>query len=383
MLACVSSRRSPPSPPPPSPRKIQSCKTCWVLEINGPDGTPASSTWDFLGYKSCAYEGWSSNPADNPFPNCCAKFAHYLLRDFNSTYSYTSSPYDNDTPAKDLLTVSNLSVTCSKTSLHMCGTVTSDRLGKDLLPYMDPTDNENWMFSMTDTWWGPFDNTDDSCPMAMVNSTARVHTVRPSTGAADASCFPTDSNLPINCGMSTRQELAESYGSPLFPLEKCDASPGATPFKAEPYLEVVRGANVSHDCVQLNLAKPTDPKSACGKASSLNKVSFWLDGDNPELVDYIKQGGVWLRTKDSRGAYQFAKKLSVSWSTKDKSVLYARGLKLKASDFAAKQPQICFAHGNESWENIWVKTKDGLGYLWTALYDSTGTCCPAWYSNRF
>ncbi|KAG2486691.1 hypothetical protein HYH03_014620 [Edaphochlamys debaryana] len=373
----------PPARPPIAPaapgRALETCETCFILDITGPDNTSSSATWNWLSYKSCAYEGWSANTADNMYATCCA-----LAQD--SLAASLTMPFDYDSP--DRLFTANITlagfdtVRCSRTTLRVCGNVTSDLLGADL--WAAAQKSNRWLMDQVLTFHGLFGNTDDSCPMGMWNSTARLTTAMPNSDKPDTTCMPIDATLPLYCGLDKDWNLGNDI--PDFPNSDCVEEMGATPFAVDPYMEVVKdvdladGTKVSLDCIHINVTAPKDESSSCAAVSTLDKVSFWMWDDDANKMMFDR--GVWLRIKNAAGEYEL-KPLTVTWGPTGDNAMFASGLGLSLDDVDTRAPMVCFARDPDAW-GVWeTQPVDGTGFIWTALYDASEKCCPTYYANRF
>ncbi|KAG2486692.1 hypothetical protein HYH03_014621 [Edaphochlamys debaryana] len=297
----------------------------------------------------------------------------YLAKNFDYASDY-ENPFD---PLSVNLTLDGFDVVaCDRTSLRICGSVRSEVLGPALTAAVNMTD---WLNNRIGNFQNLFGITDTSCPMGLWNSTARLTTVDPDTGAPDGSCMPVNSVLPMQCGAD--RTLWYSGAVLPFPNDDCDQSVGATPFAAEPYMEVVPGEELTLDCVNLVAVQPNDTSSACGRVTTLDVVHFWMYDDDFHR-GYFDQGVV-LRTVDAKSGAYTTRPLTVSWGPLGENVLVLSGLGLKRADMAALKPQVCFAH-TDPLDNVWqAQTADVTGFVWSALYDSSGACCPTYYSNRF
>ena len=65
---------------------------------------------------------------------------------------------------------------------------------------------------------------------------------------------------------------------------------------------------------------------------------------------------------------------AASWAPEGGRTYLVTELGLDLTTVQAKSPKICIERDNEGM--LWFDTIDGMGYLWTALYDSSGDCCP-------
>ncbi|KAG2486032.1 hypothetical protein HYH03_015240 [Edaphochlamys debaryana] len=373
-------RITPPRSPAP---QLKSCQTCWELQITGPDDTSASTAWDFTEYKSCASEGWSSDPSQNPFPDCCAKFQNLIYFFFeNKTFYYSGSL------TKDLVTINMAQpVDCYKGSLIMCGKVTGDRLGHELASKMtnDEEDYEDLQTDFITGFLDAFESSYTRCPQALIDSSVRIRSVTPANQTQlDSTCFPLDTRIGrLRCGLKTLDDTLDA-DSEKFPPRSCDNS--TTPWAVEPYQETVRFPDypdVVYECVRLTLTTPANPESTCGQATSLDEVAFWLHGNRSEVRENIAGYGVWLRTKGADGQYTMDNRLTVAWSTTNRNVMYARALGLEAEGFEALQPQICFGRPSDGSLDLPKMARMERGTLYAALYDKSGACCPVYNSNRY
>ncbi|KAG2486689.1 hypothetical protein HYH03_014618 [Edaphochlamys debaryana] len=368
------SRRSSPPPPPP----VYKCKTCFQLEVVGPDNTPETTTWDFLGAKSCAEEGfYPIPPSSGPLPTCCERARMYLADTLALDADYGLDP-DLDV---DLTGFEEL--TCTKTSIRICGDVTAPHAGEALKAYLEQSLSlSTWTTNMVTALSAGFGNSGGTCPMAMIGSSARVVTVDPLSGEPDAACLPFDVDAQASCAQPSLAFLKEIRDVSPFPNDTCASAPGSTPFALERYMVVVEEDAEYHlACMAITPNTPKDAASACASADSLDKVAVLLwDDEDFGTASYLQEG-VLLRQKDAEGGY-VTKDLTVSTGPPGSNSFYLSGLGLTTADLAS-EPAVCFRYPADS-DPIWLYYPvDPLGNLWTALYDASGKCCPTYYANRF
>jgi hypothetical protein len=63
-----------------------------------------------------------------------------------------------------------------------------------------------------------------------------------------------------------------------------------------------------------------------------------------------------------------------SWGATNERVYNVKSLGLDVASVNAKQPKLCIVRSNKG--QLWEDTVNELGYLWAALYDASGQCCP-------
>ncbi|PNH11415.1 hypothetical protein TSOC_001818 [Tetrabaena socialis] len=117
--------------------------------------------------------------------------------------------------------------------------------------------------------------------------------------------------------------------------------------------------------------------AALGKAGASLCLQLPTSGRCSRLVDLLAPGnatGAWA------AALYSSDDLS-TWGPDGDNSMYVSGLDLSVAAVQAGQPMVCIVR--VPWWGIWIDTVDGLGFLWTALYDTSGKCCPTYPANRY
>ncbi|GFR41671.1 hypothetical protein Agub_g2415 [Astrephomene gubernaculifera] len=351
--------------PPATPKGA--CQTCIVYDILGPDGTAATTKYDFFTRNSCALP--ELHPEDaKKYKNCC---------DWDG--AYVSSNFDNFRGPNGTVLSGFERPFCNRTSLRVCGTLTSPKAARQMLKPR----SDNPFYSDLPFF---FDVTDDSYPMAIYDSTLRVYTTEPGSDKLDTKCFPINDTWPYVYSAPSREDYYVYYPDmPHFPSEadKCQSDPGVTPFTVDPYLQVIwaNTTNLSNStdlyCITLATAEPVNASSTCGKTSSISRVSLWMYEDWKQY--YL---GAYLVTGAGSSGY-VQKQLEMTWGpTGDNAMIISLPNGLDVPTVNATQPKVCVEVAADGIP-LWSGAMDSLGYVWTALYDESGKCCPTYYTNRY
>ncbi|EFJ49893.1 hypothetical protein VOLCADRAFT_89349 [Volvox carteri f. nagariensis] len=333
--------------PPPVP-----CETCWVWDVI-PGKKTSGTSYDFLSRNSCPLASLEPEYMTEDWKNCC-EFEGYFYK----------LNYLDDLLAKGLATGFGKAV-CNATSLRLCGNFTSMAAAQGLA-------SERAMMGGLPF---DFDNTDDTCPMGLIGSTVRLRSVQPTTGALDTRCAPVNEVIQDLCWLpSLKDDMSE--GMVPFPNSTCNSAPGVTPFAMSMFYEVSYFNRTRDYCINITTTTPKPAKSTCANATILDRMSFWIIDDDWRRDMYL---GAYLLTLE-RGSYT-RMDLNASWGNLGEQVYNVHSLGLDVATVNAKKPKICIVRDPSG--QLWYDTVSGIGYLWTALYDKSGKCCPVYYANRF
>ncbi|GFR41672.1 hypothetical protein Agub_g2416 [Astrephomene gubernaculifera] len=350
---------------PPAPPK-GTCQTCIVYDILGPDGTAATAKYDYFSRNSCSLPELSPD-VGSEFANCCDLSGFFVADGFGGFRGPNGTVLSGfDRPF------------CNRTSLRLCGTLASRKAGREML---DPDSDNPFSFGLIYF----FDIRDDSYPMALYNSTLRVYTTEPGSDKLDTKCLPiNDSTPPLYFAPTREDSYMYNPDNPHFPNETCQSDPGVTPFTVDPYLQVIwanttawakKATNLY--CVDIGTATPLNASSVCGRTTSISRVSLWLYDDRKEM--YL---GAYLLTRKGGSAYT-TKQLDMTWGpTGDNAMIISLPNGLDVPTVNATQPKVCVEMVQGS-RPVWENAVDSVGYVWTALFDNSGKCCPTYYSNRY
>ncbi|GLC69945.1 hypothetical protein PLESTF_000902300, partial [Pleodorina starrii] len=255
----------------PPPAK---CQTCWVWDVLGPKGTAASAKYDFLSRNSCPLA--LMDPQDNQgWKNCCeyAAYGGGIVNAFE------------EARAAGMLTGFDKPI-CNRTSLMLCGTFNSMSYGQEMaLAYSDAEGLRQ-----------DFDISDDTCPMALIDSDVRLRSVL-RNGTLDTRCTPLSVAVEDIC-WEPQIDMEPGYGEdPVtpFPNSTCNATRGITPFTIDNYYDVSYLSHTNVNCVTLGTVTPKPAKSACSNATVLDKVSMWIRDGETSHDFYL---GAYLLTKE-------------------------------------------------------------------------------------
>ncbi|KAG2493333.1 hypothetical protein HYH03_008468 [Edaphochlamys debaryana] len=357
---------------PPSPPASDPCSTCFRWEVTGPDGTAASTTWDFLGNTSCGLPNLWIERAERQglkFASCCEAGAFMAAQSF-------------DQVREAGLASGFASPVCTRTSLTLCGTLLSDLRGADLEGALQA---ESWgdynaLFEAED----PFvPRAVMNCPIALFGARMSLSTVTSALADAprDAACLPLERRDLRSC---SAPQLPVLDFSP-FPLTQCNTTPGIMPYTVYPYLDVVSTTDLGNgtaflDCVVVSRAQALDPQAPCGsRFNAVNKMALWL----ASWIAGEAAGGVqgaFLRQRDSTTGEVSWKPLSLEWAPDEASVVYVTGGDAWQPALVLEgAAHICLRRPEGA--GLWTMTASNDNNVWVALYGSNEACCPTYYTN--
>ncbi|KXZ50596.1 hypothetical protein GPECTOR_16phG13 [Gonium pectorale] len=157
---------------------------------------------------------------------------------------------------------------------------------------------------------------------------------------------------------------------------RCQSQPGSTPFRVAPYLELFRGSQTTLYCISIDVssAAGVQPQSKCGRSTAIGRVAFWL-------YDTYRTDILGAQQMTLSGRYYASQPVNVTWGPDGGNSLYIHLSGWDMTFVRASEPKICVAMPRD--KPIWKDSMDSRGYLWAALYDESGQCCPTYYANRY